>query len=274
MRDLYNDITLVVLTRHRLEALEGFVECLDKNHPPGVQPVRLNILHDAPTETGQIEFGHELVKRCPAGRIHNIVNPHKAGLTHSWNTAIITCPTDWVVICSDDHHLQDTRWYIQLEKRIQEEKYNQIIFTWFGFHAIHKSAIPTLGWFDEAFTTGGYEDIEMMTRIKEITPPGQDFPDFIRDDSVWMSKFCEHKNDIRYTSGGGWESYRNRRQFRQKWGNRAESSLLQRCRAYAETDWYPYYTQLYSSLYDVPITFPVFTNNHVGMYPYVTKVSK
>jgi len=274
MKDLYDRITLVVLTRHRLEALRGFVQALDLHHPEGVRPVRLTILHDAPKETAQIEYGHELAKQWPAGRIHNIVNPHKSGLTHSWNTAIITCPTDWVVLCSDDHHLQDTRWYTQLEKRIGENKYNQIIFTWFGFHAIHKSAIPTLGWFDERFTTGGYEDIEMMTRIKEITPPGQYLPDFIKDDSVLMSNFCKHRTDIGYTSGAGWSSPANKLQFHHKWGSGADLSLYERRRTYPETDWYPYYTQLYSSLYNVPITFASFTYSRIGKYPYGTAVPR
>ena len=71
-----------------------------------------------------------------------------------------------MLICNDDGGFQKG-WLEYLEKQIATGSFLQINLLHYGGMCIHKSLIPQIGWFDERFHGGGYEDIDWQLRISE-----------------------------------------------------------------------------------------------------------
>ena len=88
--------------------------------------------------------------------------PWNPSLTRVWNWAIAMAKTDWVLICNSDVEFKKG-W---LEKFQSQEHMGQgLVHNHFYAFFINKEAVRRVGWFDERFTDGYYEDLDYVRRL-------------------------------------------------------------------------------------------------------------
>jgi len=172
-----------------------------------------------------------------------IYSPTKSSLTELWNYCLIFAPTDWVLICNDDAVFKPG-WLDHLEKQIASGKYWQVNLLHYGGMCLHKSMVLRLGWFDETFRGGGYEDIDWQLRIKESGIKGQ-----IEQKHNW--KFMDHH----VTTTKKWRGLNNSQWISEKWG-RAGNWKLPSYRKRPEVDWHPTYTKKYEQKFGLKSRIP------------------
>ena len=79
------------------------------------------------------------------------------------NECIEFCPTDYVIICNDKSRPEKVHFDKMLS--LLEQGYGFVGLYTFGFFGFHKSLVKKIGFFDERFINGEYEDCDYMRRI-------------------------------------------------------------------------------------------------------------
>ena len=79
------------------------------------------------------------------------------------NDCIVQSPTDKIIICNDKS--RPTLANFDKMVNLLEEGYGFVGLYAFGFFGFDKSLINTVGFFDERFINGGYEDCDFLRRL-------------------------------------------------------------------------------------------------------------
>lgn len=241
---MHRDISVAVPTRHRVQCIDKFVKTFHKNTDSRghIRPY-LTILYDSPKAAGSshLRFDYPLKTK-----MQEIIVWNKSSLTELWNMGIMTAPTDWVLLCNDDIIFKPG-WLEYLEEAIASGKYLQINLGHYGAFCIHKSLILKVGWHDERYRGGGYEDIDWQLRLNEAgvknkvdnshtfyeNKPGHD-----------VGHFIDH---FKSGSNEGWQGENNQRWICGKWNRPtpARWNDIPSIRAVNNIDWHPSYTKRY-----------------------------
>lgn len=243
-------ISVAVPTRHRIKKLDNFITSF-KNTTFSDERPHLTIIHDNPTSKEEVNFTRPLI----SDSINVIHNLYKSSLAQLWNQCIINAPTDWVLVCNDDAIFKQG-WLEYLTKQIFSDKYKQINLLNYGGMCLHKSWIVRIGWFDEQFEGGGYEDVDYQLRISELK---QKHLVDMSNDFV----FLEHRKDS--SDGCDWEGRNNSIHIVNKWG-RKENWNLPSYRWMKEIDWHPKFTSEYIRKYSEEPIYLSYKNSE-AVYP-------
>ena len=112
---------------------------------------------------------------------------------------------------------------------------------------MHKSMVLKVGWFDERFLGGGYEDVDYQYRIAEI-----DRYDLV-DKSADMKKIIHGRHTMGTDDRGHWDGRNNDQWWVEKWSKASNTDFSSACvRSVDEIDWYPSETCRLSERYDEP----------------------
>lgn len=258
---MHRDISVAVPTRHRKNALFNFVRSFLKTTKGSLNRPQLNILHDSP----KCFENHNSVKTADAfadlDNVRSIILPDKSGLAELWNWCVIMAPTDWVLICNDDIVFKKG-WLQYLERKIKEG-FLQINIGHYGAFCLHKSLILKLGWFDNRFLGGGFEDVSHQLRISEAGL--KDYVDISNDfkkcvNGIDYGPYVDHKKS---SDNFGWNGMNNAEWFIEKWGRSTPWNLnIPSYRKYEEIDWYPSHTLKYTEKFDIQPEFHRFKPNN------------
>lgn len=89
--------------------------------------------------------------------------PWNPSLTRVWNWAIGISVSDWTIISNSDVEFK-LGWLERWETT--EYKKAALLHNWFYCFFIHKDLIRQVGWFDERYTDGYWEDVDYVRRVK------------------------------------------------------------------------------------------------------------
>lgn len=242
MGDFNKNITVAVVTKNRRPVITRFVETLtDSLHYRdfGQRPFTY-IFYNGPTKASEFEA-------LPNFKFNEVEFPQEHGLTSIWNKALIFAPTDWVLLCNDDIEFKQG-WLEYLEEKIAAGAHDLIHLFGYGCFLMHKKLLLSVGWFDERFRGGGYEDNDYQLRIMEAGLKSRvDISrDFIyRNGGREIGHFVDHTKYMHQDLSLPWK-HDNEPWFNSKWYK--ESHHIYR-RKRADVDWYPSHTVLLEELY-------------------------
>ena len=260
MHDL---ISVAVPTRHRPQCMKRFFESYQAA-TPGIASSNphITVLLDAPND---ICFPDTWGVNASMQKIEIY---EKSSLTELWNWGIITAPTDWVLLCNDDIVFKPG-WLQYLEQQIHNTDALQINLGHYGAFCMHKSLVLRIGWHDERYMGGGYEDIDWQLRIAEAglkdrvdnshtfyeNRPGHD-----------VGHFIDH---FKSSSNEGWQGRNNSRWICMKWSRRAPAAWNRApsIRTVAEPDWHPAYTFRYVERFNMRAEFADIGPHNREVYP-------
>lgn len=240
---MHEQISIAVPTRHRPDILSIFVDKIYQTTKDRKNKPHLQIIYDHPQQNSRpTNIGIDYP-------ISELTLYDKSSLTELWNLSIILAPTDWVLICNDDIEFKDG-WLEYLEETINSGKFLGIHLLNYGAMCFHKSMILRVGWFDERFRNGGYEDNDYQLRIDEAG---------IRNLIDWsaahitingpleITKFAIHTKHL-HKSKIGWGDPVNGQWMMEKWG-RTSGFANPSFRRQLDKDWHPRYTMRYTEKY-------------------------
>lgn len=171
---------------------------------------------------------------------------NKHSLTQLWNRMILDAPTDWVLVMGDDAVFK-AGWVYVAKDRIQNSGAKFIGLLHFGAFLFHKSLFLDMGYFDESFEGGGWEDIDWQLRWSEA---GIVFDVYDKKDDF---KFLQHARlKYQHDQTGHWQLENNEDWFREKWNfsnydNYHKFHVFQKempcVRMRPEVDWHPAWTK-------------------------------
>lgn len=95
--------------------------------------------------------------------IHNSFTERQP-LVKIWNQCIKECPTDNVIIAS--WRQRPTPEHFRLIEEKLTEGYGMVTFDELHFFGFNKHLMTRIGFFDEGFTSGQYEDTDWFNRLK------------------------------------------------------------------------------------------------------------
>jgi glycosyltransferase involved in cell wall biosynthesis len=225
------DVTIAIPTRDRFTALKSCVESILSSLRNSLH-VPILVLHDCPIQNMALEWSERV------NSLESVVFEYKQSLSSLWNKAILSCKSSWVLLCNDDL-IFNRGWYEYLSEVIESWKYRQIIMASYSCFCIHKSLIPLLGWFDERFKSGYYEDVDWQIRLGESGM--EPFVDYSHN-----SIFIDH---LKYVPNNApaWDWHQNVQWFCKKWGRQNFSDWsLPSFREEPEIDWHPEFTSRYA----------------------------
>jgi hypothetical protein len=237
------NITVAVVTRDRPDEMDDFMASFDDTTSFEARPYFL-VLHDAPNNTyGKYTTRARMTRRRIMGRVRD--TGIKCSLTQLWNQCILLAPTDWVLICGDDAVFLPG-WLEFLQSKIEEGAL-QIGLAHFGGFAVHKSIILDVGWHDERFRGGGFEDVDWQLRIKEAG-----IKDRFNQEANFV--YLRHdKNKYKHDGIGHWNGENCEPWFKKKWKRFDVWQLDEpNFRMEPEIDWHPAATRLYETKYGRP----------------------
>jgi hypothetical protein len=82
-----------------------------------------------------------------------------------WNQCILACPTETVVICNEK--ARPTRDHVERLLQLLDDGYGIVGLYRFGFFGFRKELIRRVGFFDERYLGGWYEDNDFLLRLDE-----------------------------------------------------------------------------------------------------------
>ena len=252
---MHEKISVVVPTRHRKETVTAFKTTLFKSlEGCGGEFPQLTVLYDSPDSESTTCLDGEHT----SGLIREVWVPDKSSLTELWNLGIILSPTDWVLICNDDIEIKPG-WLEYLEKTIDTGDFDLFHLFHYGAMCMHKSMICKVGWFDETFEGGGYEDVDYQLRISEAglkNRVDQSHAFMKREGSDGLHNFivCEGNKEIGhfvdhtkhcYSQENNWQGRNNEHWIIKKWRTNLNFSLPS-YRTALEIDWHPAMSRKYA----------------------------
>lgn len=248
-------ITIAVPTRDRHMYMRNFCQSLAES-VRDYEDVRLLIVRDDdPAGDYLPNLNSDLEHMFPIWKVYD--SKVKASLPQLWNWSIILSETDWTLVCNDDIHFHEG-WLERLQEGIATGKYLQVNMHHYGAMAQHKRLMLRVGWHDERYRGGGFEDIDYQFRMREADAKKELL---VVDDSRLIS---HHKARYPMNEGGYWEGYNNSAWIAEKWGRTNENWTDPSFRRVAEVDWHPYWTAKYEKAYGEKSTFVEFTRGQVN----------
>jgi GT2 family glycosyltransferase len=224
-----DDLTVVFYIRNRVEPIKKAVNSIFKTADG---PVSIMAILD------NCDIGTRIEMASFLNLPHYIVDvPSKSSCAHLWNLGITLTRSRYVMLCNDDV-VFNRGWYGKLQELI-DSKLECMLFFNHGAFVIDKSIIPILGYPDERFTQGWYEDTDYWVRCKQRG---------VKVIEMERGLFVSHD---RVSGNGSWEFEENKKFFYKKWmapevcpdgGTDAELNMLFKQRI-ADVDWYPHYTE-------------------------------
>jgi len=261
---MHPDISVVLNTRHRIDPLEhftkSFISTTKNNNVP-----HLTVLYHNVKKLSRPDVMDYVTE------INEFHTYHDNGLCELWNKMIMASPTDWIFITQDDMTFNEG-WVKHLEKGIEAGKFLQINFFSLGAFLMHKSLIPLVGWFDERYCGGGFEDIDWQLRMFEagLKPKVDRSHDYIKTvKGVEIGHFvCHHR---RPRENGSWRGKGNSEWICKKWGRPHNNEGMWNWkrpsyRRHPEIDFHPTYTKRYAEKFDVSISFLKRISNDKEIY--------
>lgn len=126
------------------------------------------------------------------------------------NDCILSCPTEIVIICN--HKMRAQKKDIDKILEMVQKGFGLVCLHSFWFFGFKKELIRRIGFFDERFIGGGYEDIDFMRRVQEEdiavfqmeyteTMYSKESPNLSRKSS-WDSTEGEKFNDLKWRELG------------------------------------------------------------------------
>ena len=207
----------------------------------------INVLYHNPSKPSK--YKTKIPENFP---VRETIIKEACGLTSLFNMGIILSHTDWIFLTQDDITFNDG-WLDYLEARIEEGKHDLVHLFHYGAMLFHKSLILKVGWFDENFMGGGFEDIDYQLRIKEagIKNRVDMSHDFIRrDGAIEVGHYCNHHKYENKAPGTGWLGNNNAPYMCEKWGRKSPFNYrIPSFRQSPEIDWHPFYTKKYKEKY-------------------------
>lgn len=95
--------------------------------------------------------------------IHNTFSERQP-LVKIWNQCIKECPTDNVIIAS--WRQRPTPEHFNIIETFLNDRYGMVTFDGLHFFAFNKHLMNVIGFFDEGFTKGQYEDTDWFNRLR------------------------------------------------------------------------------------------------------------
>jgi hypothetical protein len=96
-------------------------------------------------------------------KIKFIKNKTAKGLSSLWNMCIRECPTEYVIIAS--WRPRPLKYHFELMDTKLSEGYAVVALCTMHFFAFSKHLTTIIGWFDEGFKKGQYEDSDYWNRM-------------------------------------------------------------------------------------------------------------
>lgn len=198
------------------------IECFMTTYlRPGIAQETINILRRSTKDKIKITVFDNSPYLGEFSGVHAAYNfPFNASISRLWNWAIAMAKTDWVMIVGDDQDYRD-RWVDVIE--FDEHMNTSSIHGHFSSFLFHRGIVKDVGWFDERFTGGFYEDQDYLRRCNNSGHfvCGQDceladlMPRVPRGDSHPDNK--EYSKKIR-DKDHGWHRI-NEQIYMDKWGD-------------------------------------------------------
>ena len=116
------------------------------------------------------------------------------------NDVIMSCPTELVLVCNDKGRPKPE--HIEKVIRLLNEGYGMVWLHPCGFGGFYKDVIRKIGFYDERYSDGNYEDCDIQRRIYEA-------------DIAWYDRF---EVDWIYVPSS-WRAQLSVEHFRKKWNN-------------------------------------------------------
>lgn len=244
-------VSVGINTKHRIKPLNNFIESFisttNKVNTPHLTLLYHNVTEKSrPDNVSKIKY------------INEFHTYHDNGCGELWNKLIMASPTDWVLITQDDIVFKPG-WLDYLEKQIDTGKYIKINLFAYSAFCIHKSIINMVGWFDERYRGGGFEDIDYQLRINEagLKNMVDRSHDFIHmDGKKYIGHFVEHHKSPNNTP---WIGNNNEEWIVKKWGRKFNNEglwnwRLPSYRQCPEIDFHPMYSMRYSEKFNLKNT--------------------
>jgi len=95
--------------------------------------------------------------------IHNTFSERQP-LVKIWNQCIKECPTDNVIIAS--WRQRPTPEHFSIIEKMLNDRYAMVTFDGLHFFGFNKHLMNVIGFFDEGFTKGQYEDTDWFNRLR------------------------------------------------------------------------------------------------------------
>lgn len=111
------------------------------------------------------DFGNDddYIKSNRISFLHNTF-PDRQPLVKIWNQCIKICPTDNIIIASWRQRPTPTHFNLIFDKI--NEGYGMVAFDGLHFFSFNKYLTTQIGFFDEGFTHGQFEDTDWFNRLK------------------------------------------------------------------------------------------------------------
>jgi hypothetical protein len=105
----------------------------------------------------------DYIKHPNVSHIH-VNSTGRRPLVKIWNECIKACPTDYVIIAS--WRQRPEKSHFETMKQKLDEGYGLATFDELHFFGFHKHLMTVVGFFDEGFEGGQYEDTDFWNRLK------------------------------------------------------------------------------------------------------------
>ncbi len=145
-------------------------------------------------------------------------NTKKQGLTALFNQCIKLSSTEYVILGCDKIRVQPQDFAI-IEQKLREG-FACVATYMLGFFGFSKHLTTKIGFFDEGFTAGGFEDTDWMNKL------------FVEDLALYFSKETGYKQ-----VGSGWTSGSNAAHYHSIW-RETPDEIIQLSNHYHDKDLY------------------------------------
>ncbi len=160
MSDL-KDITVCFCTRNRIGDLTNAIVSLDNTSCFNFPIVVIEDCADQKFRDTKLSSRNSL----------NIIEiPRRSCMSFMWNLSIISTNTKYVLICNDD--IIFLRGWVDLIIKDISDGADISILNNYSCFLLDKKTILTIGYFDERFSSGGFEDIDHIMRYDHYKMSG------------------------------------------------------------------------------------------------------
>ena len=145
--------------------------------------------------------------------IHNNITQRRS-LVQIWNQCVKDCPTDNVIIAS--WRQRPTRETFKIIEEKLNDGYGLVTFDGLHFFGLNKYLTTVIGFFDEGFTKGQYEDTDWFNRLR------------VNNIAIYVGNVAEQRQINGKYIGSMWldDSNENKTYYISKWEENVESKTL------------------------------------------------
>jgi hypothetical protein len=189
-----NEYTIIVPTRNNLTIANDFLK---------------NCLYYITYDIILIDdFSDSKLDYIEDSRITIVYNKEKKSLTQLWNQGIKLTQTDNVIICS--HKTRPTHNDFLKNIELLNQGFGLVALGGFHFFSFNKFLCTKIGFFDEGFKTGWYEDNDCLNKL------------VVNDISYYLS---EEIFDLKGSSGWELIYVENKQYYESKWIEHGETII-------------------------------------------------